>query len=99
MGRQAAEGLNSACDLDLLRVVTTDGRHLGHVFDLRCDWRPGQDHAPVVDELVYGRVGLAERLGLTHRKPQSIPWSAVERIEGKVVVVSADRVPRPRDRR
>jgi sporulation protein YlmC with PRC-barrel domain len=93
MDRQAAEGLNSACDLDLLRVVTTDGRRLGHVFDLRCSWQPGQDDAPTVDEVVYGRTGLAERLGLTHRKPQSVPWSAVERIEGRVLVVSADHVP------
>jgi len=95
MAREAAEGLNTACDLDLLRVVTSDGRRLGHVFDLRCEWEPGQEASPVVDEVVYGRVGLAERLGLARRKPQSVPWSSVQRIEGKALVVAADRLPPP----
>jgi sporulation protein YlmC with PRC-barrel domain len=93
MDRQTADVLNSACDLDLLRVHDSEGRFLGHVFDLRCDWRPGQDDAPVVDEIIFGRKGLAERLGLgRHGNPQSAPWSAVQRIEDKTLIVAADQV-------
>ena len=94
MARQTAHVLNSACDLDLLRVRADDGRFLGHVFDLRCDWRPGEDEAPVIDEIIFGRTGLAERLGLLHGDAQSAPWSAVLRIEGTTLVVAADQVRR-----
>ena len=92
MAGQAADVLNTACDLDLLRVRGSDGRFMGHVFDLRCDWRPGQDEPPVVDEIVFGRKGLAERLGLRHGDPQSAPWSAVQRIEGRTLIVDAGQV-------
>ncbi|MFL6662999.1 MAG: PRC-barrel domain-containing protein [Rhizobacter sp.] len=89
MDRQATDVLNTACSFELLRVHTSDGRFLGHVFDLRCNWRPGQDEGPVVDEIIYGRLGLLERVGLRRRKPDSVPWSAVLRVEGKVIVVDA----------
>jgi len=92
MDREAARVLNSACDLDLLRVRTSDGRRLGNVFDLRCDWQPGQDEPSAVDEIIFGRKGLAKRLGLLHGDPQSAPWSAVQRIEGDSLIVSADQV-------
>jgi hypothetical protein len=92
MDRPTAHVLNAACDLDLLRVRSSEGRMLGRVFDLRCDWRPGQKHAPVIDEIIFGRKGLAERLGLRHGDAQSAPWSAVLRIEGRTLVVAADQV-------
>jgi len=92
MDREAARVLNSACDLDLLRVRTSDGRRLGHLFDLRCDWQPGQHGPTVVDEIIFGRKGLAERLGLAHGDPQSAPWSAVQRIDADSLIVSADQV-------
>jgi sporulation protein YlmC with PRC-barrel domain len=93
MARSAAEILNDACAFDLMRVQGTDGRFLGHVFDLRCPWQPGQAEPPVVEEIVFGRAGLAERVGLIERQPHGVPWSAVREVREEVIVVDAAAVP------
>jgi sporulation protein YlmC with PRC-barrel domain len=91
MARQAAHDLKppTLCGLDGQRVHREDGRALGHLFDLHCAWQPGEESS-AVDELIYGRTGLLERLGLLHRQPASVPWSSVRRIEDKAIVVSAE---------
>ena len=91
MAQQAADGLSTACGIELMRVQTRDGRFLGHVFDLRCGWRPGQRGAPVVGEIVFGRRGLLERVGLRQVRADSLPWSAVESVQDGVIVVVDDR--------
>jgi hypothetical protein len=93
MAGTATDVLNTACEIDLLRLETESGRLLGHVFDLRCSWQPGEQAAPPrVDEIIYGRTGLLLRLGLSHREPTSVPWSAVRGVRDGVLVVADDAV-------
>ena len=79
-----------AHEFQYMEVVTESGRFLGHVFDLRSRGEPeyGEPHdARTVHEIVYGRLGLFERLGLTQAEPQTLPWKAVRAIrEGKLIV-------------
>jgi hypothetical protein len=81
--------IRSACAAQTMHIVDGGGRRLGHVFDLRCDWRPG-DHDTCVDEIIYGRTGLLERVGLRERPPDSVRWSAVRGIEGRAIVVEGE---------
>jgi hypothetical protein len=80
------EVLSSACRSELMRIETRSGRRLGRLFDLRCSWAPGKAQ-PLIDEIVFGRVGLMERLGLKVHKPDSIPWSAVIEVRDGVLIV------------
>jgi hypothetical protein len=77
-------------DFELLKVVTEDGRHLGHVFDLRAHGRPTLDsrrNREPVDELVYGTLGLLERLGIRRKSGRTLQWSQVIAVrDGKIVV-------------
>ena len=82
----------TVCALDAQRLVAEDGRRLGRLFDLGCRWQPGDEHS-AIDELVYGRTGLLERVGLVHERPPSVPWSAVRRIEPRAIVVSSAAPP------
>ena len=79
-----------AHEFQYMEVVTESGRFLGHVFDLRGRGEPeyGEPHDErAVDEIVYGRLGLFERLGLTQAEPQMLPWKAVKAIrDGKLIV-------------
>ena len=79
-----------AHEFQYMEVVTESGRFLGHVFDLRSRGEPeyGEPHeGRVVNEIVYGRLGLFERLGLTQAEPRTLPWKAVKAIrDGKLVV-------------
>jgi hypothetical protein len=81
MARQAADDLSprTLCGLDAQPVCTPDGRAVGRLFDLSCPWTPGEARSPI-GELVYGRAGLLERVGLLERQPPSVPWSAVQRV-------------------
>ena len=77
-------------DFELMKVVTEDGRPLGHVFDLRAHGRPTvksrRDREPV-DDLVYGTLGLLERLGVRRKSGQTLRWDQVIAIrDGKIVV-------------
>lgn len=80
------------CDLDALRLVAEGGRRLGRLFDLSCRWQPGEASSPV-EELIYGRIGLLERVGMVDERPPSLPWSAVRRIGPDAIVVAADAPP------
>jgi sporulation protein YlmC with PRC-barrel domain len=77
-------------EFQYMEVLTEGGRFLGHVFDLRSKGEPeyGAPHeARVVDEVVYGRLGLFERLGLTQAEPKTLPWKAVKAIRDNRLIV------------
>jgi sporulation protein YlmC with PRC-barrel domain len=76
------------------RVDTEAGRSLGRVFDFRVR---SNDGVLEVEDLLLGRRGLSERLGVgNHGRRQRapdrrhvIPWSAVVRVDlerGRVIV-------------
>lgn len=93
MVASAAEVLNTACAFERMHVETTDGRRLGHVFDLRCRWEAGAD-GPVLEAVIYGRLGLLERVGLIRSTPAKAPWSAVREVRGHVIVIEAEAAPK-----
>jgi sporulation protein YlmC with PRC-barrel domain len=83
--------MKTACALQLESVRTEDGRRIGKVFDMRCEWRGAKAE---ITHLVYGRRGLWERLGFRHPRQDTLPWSSIVRIEERVVIVSNDLVSR-----
>ncbi|HSC65415.1 MAG TPA: PRC-barrel domain-containing protein [Caldimonas sp.] len=85
MAEADSRRLTTACTLDLMRVQTSDGRTLGHIFDVRCE--SGSDKPPTVTAIVYGERGLLERLGLRRERPTVVPWSRVRSIGERAVVV------------
>jgi hypothetical protein len=89
MAQSSAEVVKTACGMELMRVETADGRSLGYVFDLRCRWS-GAD-APVLEEIIFGKRGWLERIGLRHTKPHSVHWYLVEAVRGNVIVVAASK--------
>jgi hypothetical protein len=89
MAESSAEIVNTACGMELMRVETADGRALGYVFDLRC--RASGDDAPVLEEIIFGKRGWLERVGLRRTKPHSVHWYLVEAVRGNVIVVSATK--------
>jgi sporulation protein YlmC with PRC-barrel domain len=86
-----------ASEFQYMRIETESGRFLGHVFDLRSRGEPeyGVAHdARILTEIVYGRIGLFERLGLVQADPTTIPWKAVKRIRDNTIVVDDSAAPR-----
>ncbi|HUP08778.1 MAG TPA: hypothetical protein VMU47_16590, partial [Caldimonas sp.] len=71
------------------------GRRLGHVFDLRLHAGAGPDAWPdEVESLVYGTVGLLERLGLRHARTKTLPWRDVVGLrDGALIVRRAHGAP------
>jgi sporulation protein YlmC with PRC-barrel domain len=68
-------------------VETESGRRLGRCRDMRASLGSGR---PKVNELVVGRRGLLEHFGIGTPKgqtPNAVPWEAVVRIEGDLIVV------------
>jgi sporulation protein YlmC with PRC-barrel domain len=66
-------------------VVTEDGRQLGSCHDLRGELASSSLD---VTALVVGRRGWLEHLGIrTRSRKDAIPWEAVMRIEGALIVV------------
>jgi hypothetical protein len=70
------------------RVVETEsGRRFGRCHDMRAVLGHGIPH---VEELIVGRRGWLEHLGIGTPKahsPDAVPWEAVVRIEGDRIVV------------
>ena len=80
-----------AHEFQYMELLTESGRFLGHVFDLRSRGEPeyGEPHdARVIDKIIYGRLGLFERLGLTQAEPKTLSWKAVKAIRGNKLIVS-----------
>ncbi len=79
-----------AHEFQYMEVVTESGRFLGHVFDLRSRGEPEHGErreARVVHEIIYGRLGLFDRLGLTQAEPKMLSWKAVKAIRDNQLVV------------
>jgi hypothetical protein len=72
----------------LHRVRTEDGRTLGKLHELRCEWRG--DRA-VVTHLVYGKPGLLERLGFRGQNHDVLPWFAVKQVRGAEIIVANEK--------
>ena len=73
-------------------VVTESGRSLGRCRDLRGELTGSKLQ---LTALCLGRGGVLDRLGIcSHDRHETLPWSAVVRIEAKRIVVSDDGVPR-----
>jgi len=75
------------------KVVTDDGVYLGRLIDLRSDGDPEHglpnEHRKIT-ELLYGRNGFLEVLGLQQAEVISLPWSAVTKFShGEVIVKSS----------
>lgn len=87
MDRTLAAVLGRATALARWQVHDMQGRRRGRVFDLRVDWSPGDERSPIA-ELIYGRTGWMERVGLTDKRPQSAPWSRVSEVTGHAVHVA-----------
>jgi sporulation protein YlmC with PRC-barrel domain len=70
------------------KVVTESGRSLGRCHDLRGELTATKLR---ITGLCVGQSGWLERLGIHgHDAHETIPWSAVVRIEGKQIVVRDD---------
>ena len=79
-------------ELQFLRIVDTNGKKLGHVFDVRSDGAPEQGGTQAcrqITELVYGRSGLLTRLGLLEAKTETVPWNAVSKIKYGTIIVES----------
>ena len=69
-------------------VVTESGRSLGRCYDLRGELTASKLR---ITGLCVGHRACLEHLGIHgHDAHQTVPWSAVIRIEGKQIVVGDD---------
>ena len=88
MAKQDPGRLTSVAGLQLVRIEADDGTHLGHLFDVRTAYDPARpDRPPVVTDILYGMVGLLERLGVRGKRPRTIPWKNVMAVHPHVIVV------------
>ena len=81
-----------------LRVVDENGVSLGRLFDLRCRGAPVNEQSRERAEattLVYGTVGLLERLGIRTARECEARWGDVIAMrDGKLVVRAQSGAPR-----
>lgn len=77
---------------DLLdkRIITAEGKYVGHVADIQLS----EDQHYSVVALIFGRYGWLYRLHVLHvigrwekqdEQPPRIPWEAVDRVEDRHV--------------
>jgi sporulation protein YlmC with PRC-barrel domain len=70
------------------KVITESGRSLGRCHDLRGELTASKLR---ITGLCVGRGAWAEHLGIRgHDAHDTIPWSAVVRIEGKRIIIRDD---------
>lgn len=90
--------LHSIEDLMDKRIVTANGKTLGHVIDIQLS-RDGENR---VIALMYGYRSLLYRLHVyqsvarafqIHQKPQMIPWESVERVEHSTIRLKGQKEP------
>jgi sporulation protein YlmC with PRC-barrel domain len=76
------------------KIVTSDGKTVGHVFDIELS----QDGTFRVTALMYGKKALLYRLHILeplasafdlNHKPQTIPWQAIDKVDHAVVCLKA----------
>jgi len=82
-------------DLIGSKIITADGRKLGHVVDIHVT----REREPEVIALVYGRLAWLYRLGVLYPfshllhltfHPYTVPWSAVAKFEHLTVTLKPD---------
>jgi sporulation protein YlmC with PRC-barrel domain len=71
-------------------VVTEGGRQLGSCHDLRVELTSSSLR---VVALVVGSRGWLEHVGMRRSGKDTVPWDAVTRIEGSLIVVRDDATP------
>lgn len=93
--------LHSIEDLMDKRIVTADGKTLGHVIDIQLS-RDGENR---VIALMYGYHSLLYRLHVYepvarafhfHQKPQMIPWEFIERVGHSTIRLKKQKEGKPR---
>jgi len=76
------------------KIVTAEGKTIGHVFDIELS----QDGAFRVTALMYGETALLYRLHILepvarafhlNHKPKTIPWKAIDNFDHAVVRLKA----------
>lgn len=82
------------------KILTADGRHIGHVVDIQLT----RDNEHKATSLVYGAHGwlyrwhvlasFASKFGLRF-EPDTIPWNAVDRFENLTVIIKRGYEPEP----
>ena len=76
------------------KVVNEEGMYLGRVLDLRSAGDPehGLPHKHrIVTELIYGRNGMLQFLGLRHADVKIVPWAAVKTFsKGRIVLKTSE---------
>lgn len=91
------ETMHSIEDLLDKRIVTAQGKTLGHVIDIQLS-RDGQNR---IIALMYGYHSLLFRLHVyepaasafrQHDQPKTISWESVERVERKAIRLKEDVV-------
>lgn len=74
------------------KIVSAEGKTIGHVADIQLSPAPGY----TVVALIFGRRGWLFRLHVLNpfasaekrtRKPKTVPWGAIDRIEGGAVIL------------
>jgi hypothetical protein len=76
-----------------MEVVTATGAHRGHVIDLRSSGEAehGQSNsARVITEIIIGRVGWLERMGLRPVREEIIPCAEVATVGTRRVTLKND---------
>jgi sporulation protein YlmC with PRC-barrel domain len=87
-------------DLIGSKIITAEGKHLGHVVDLQFTGGPEYE----VTTLVFGKSAWLYRYDVLepftrtfgiYLKPHTVPWNAVERFEEFVVTLKPGTTPQP----
>jgi sporulation protein YlmC with PRC-barrel domain len=76
-----------------LEVVSSLGDHLGHVIDFRCAGEPehGEERSHrVVTEVIFGKIGWLERMGLRAVREEIVPWAEIETLGTQRVTLKRD---------
>lgn len=68
------------------QVVDQNGKKLGHVFEVMGK-TIDNDQKILVTEIVFGRKGFLEKLGLLHPKSNKVSWQKVKKVQSGQIVV------------
>ena len=94
--KQQATSIVSMADLIGSKIVTADGKKIGHVVDIEVTRGPEYE----VTGLVFGRYAWLYRFDVLYPfarafgldvEPDTIPWHAVERFEQFTVILKPGR--------
>jgi hypothetical protein len=76
------------------KVFNEEGMYLGRVLDLRSAGDPEHglpNNDRRVTELIYGRNGVLQFLGLRHAEVKIVPWASVKTFSrGRIVIATSE---------